>query len=264
MKKYRKVLTLGIIILLIPILGLCEEKELEKNISLSILEDMGGKFSEADISGGNKIYDIFLEKKGLESLGEEIRNDIGLLGKKEEKSKYDFNFEPSNYSEKIVDDDDFKQLTIWGINSEGYPTTAVITSYKDKSGNIGETTLYINFVIKEKFDEVNDIIYKVENVFKEFDKKVEINTCIVGTLDGKLTKVEKEKSVSVATKNVNGKVVEKFIDDGIISIIAYTPYVDEYVYVEDKKVNLNIAMRYNELEESTYLWIGTPVITISY
>ena len=29
-------------------------------------------------------------------------------------------------------------------------------------------------------------------------------------------------------------------------------------------MNLNIAIRYNEYEEKTYIWIGTPIITIGY
>lgn len=264
MGRYRKALFLGIIILLIPILGVYAEKRLEKNISLSILEDVGGEFLEADVSGGTRIYDKFLGKEGIDVLGEEVRRYIGLLGEKVDENTYDFKSKRTNYSEKFIDDKNFKQLTIWGINSDGHLTTAIITSYRDREKSINETTLYINFVIKEKFDVVNDIIDKVENFYESFDKEVETSTCIVGTFEGQLSNMEKDEIVSMSIKKVKGEVLEKFVDDDLISITAYTPYVNEYVFLENEKINLNIAMRYNELEKKTYLWIGTPVITISY
>lgn len=264
MYNYKKIIVLGLIVLLVPILGVYAEKKLEKNISLSILEDMGGKFLEADLSGGTSINDKFLDNMGIRILGEEIRNYLGLTGKKVDGKIYDFNLQPTNYSEKFIDDENFKQLTTWGINNEDYLTTVIITSYKDSKNNIEETTLYINFIIKENFNEINDIMYKIENIFKNFDKEVEISTCVVGTFEGQLDNIEKEDIIYEGIKKVKGKVIEKFVEDDLVSIIAYTPCINEYVFLENEKINLNIAIRYNELEKNTYLWIGTPVITISY
>jgi len=34
--------------------------------------------------------------------------------------------------------------------------------------------------------------------------------------------------------------------------------------VNGKKVNMNLAIRYNSYEDRTYIWLATPVITVEY
>ncbi len=264
MKKYSNFLCIGIIIFLVPILGLSIGKKVEKDIPLCILEDMGGKFLEADVSGGREILNKFVEEEEMVRLGEEIRFKVGLIGDEIKEDIYGFRLGTNGYSKKIINDNNFRQLTIWGINNEGHPVTIIFTSYRDEEGKIEETTLFINFIIKKKYSEINDIINKVEKIFKEFDKDVEINTCIVGNLNGRLNSKESERKILRETKNIKGEVIERFVDDDMVSITAYTPYIDKYIYVGKDKINLNIAMRYSEYEDKTYLWIGIPIITISY
>ena len=66
------------------------------------------------------------------------------------------------------------------------------------------------------------------------------------------------------TEDVKGRVVEKYEEDGIVSYSIFSPLIDEYIYTGNRKMNLNIALRYSELENKTYILIGTPIITIGY
>ena len=50
----------------------------------------------------------------------------------------------------------------------------------------------------------------------------------------------------------------------ITSYTVFTPYIDNYIFFFRKRVNLNLAIRYNEYENRTYIWIGTPIITTGY
>ncbi len=54
------------------------------------------------------------------------------------------------------------------------------------------------------------------------------------------------------------------MEDDILSFSIFTPYIEEYIYTGSRKMNLNIAIRFNEYEDKTYIWIGTPIITIGY
>ncbi|OZV13462.1 hypothetical protein CIW83_04260 [Tissierella sp. P1] len=50
----------------------------------------------------------------------------------------------------------------------------------------------------------------------------------------------------------------------LVSYTAYTPLIESSIFSGEKKVNLNLAIRYNENEDKTYIWIGTPIITTGY
>jgi len=51
------------------------------------------------------------------------------------------------------------------------------------------------------------------------------------------------------------------MEDDILSFSIFTPYIEQYIYTGSRKMNLNIAIRFNEYEDKTYIWIGTPIIT---
>ena len=50
----------------------------------------------------------------------------------------------------------------------------------------------------------------------------------------------------------------------LYTIYAYTTYVSDFVMQEDQAVNVNIAMRYNEEEDKTYVYVATPVLGLDY
>jgi len=62
----------------------------------------------------------------------------------------------------------------------------------------------------------------------------------------------------------NAKKVEGITEENLISISAYSPRVKSSILVNEKRVNINLAMRYNSYEDKTYIWLATPVITTEY
>ena len=60
------------------------------------------------------------------------------------------------------------------------------------------------------------------------------------------------------------KRIEGIKDRNYISVSAYSPYIQEFIQVRGKRVNLNLAARYNSYEDKTYIWLATPVITTEY
>ncbi|HHX22817.1 MAG TPA: hypothetical protein GX723_02155, partial [Thermoanaerobacterales bacterium] len=55
---------------------------------------------------------------------------------------------------------------------------------------------------------------------------------------------------------------EKMKDDYTFNIMAFSPLLSKGVQILDKNYNINIAIRYDSEEDKTYLWIGTPVISL--
>jgi hypothetical protein len=250
--------------LLIPVFSLADKKDGEQDLLMGILKEAGGEFLEGDINIGGVIINEFIDGYTMESMGEEIKSEIGIVGKKLEENRGDYPLEGNYYSKEFIEEEGFNQLTIWGYDTNMNPTTIILSSYLDKETSKGETSLFINLIKKEQILDLNGIIEEMESIFTDFNKPAEITTCIIGTFDGELEGNVREEKAIKAIKKAKGKVKEKYVDPSIVSFTAYTPYIDKFIYSGNKKVNLNVAIRYNEYEDKTYFWIGTPIITIGY
>ena len=250
MKSYKQLILWGIILSLsIPILGLGVEKTEEKDLLMGIIDEMGAEFLEGVIDAGGTILDRFIDMDEMVEIGYSIKSQLEL--------------EENCYVEDI-EDYGFIQLTIQGSDSYNNFVTIILSSYEDVEKGGGETSLFINFIKREQFVEFNDIIKEAENIFEQYDRPVDITTCIIGTFDQDFNPEEKEKEVLKATKAIKGKIVEQYVEDDILSFSIFTPYIEKYIYTGSRKMNLNIAIRFNEYEDKTYIWIGTPIITIGY
>jgi hypothetical protein len=64
-----------------------------------------------------------------------------------------------------------------------------------------------------------------------------------------------------------GQVLEIGPEDGIAGttlVYGYSRAIDEYVYQNDEKVNVNIAITYDETEDVTYIHRGVPFVDKSF
>ncbi|CCQ94687.1 exported hypothetical protein [[Clostridium] ultunense Esp] len=265
MKKNGKFFMMGIILfLLIPIFGFSVDQYEERDLLIGVLEETGATFLEGDISLGGTILDRFIGYEEIKDIGNNLRNNLEIKGNLIESGSLYEGVEGDYYWEEIVEEEGFLQLMIQGLDSYNNIVTITLSSYEDVDLGPGETTLFINLINKEQFVEINDIIVKVEKIFDEYGKPVNITTCVIGTFDGYMDLRENEKRILGVARAIKGKIVEEYKEDGVLSLSIFTPYIEEYVFTGNKKMNMNIAVRFNEYEDRTYIWIGTPIITVGY
>ncbi len=93
---------------------------------------------------------------------------------------------------------------------------------------------------------------------------MDASSCLIGTIEGKDSKEKLSEDMNRVIRGINGKIISEFEDDMILSYTIFTPRIEKILTINEKKINLNLAIRYNEYEDVTYLWIGTPIITIGY
>ena len=265
MKKINKYLIMGIILfLLIPIFGFSENKYEERDLLMGVLEETGATFSEGDISLGGTILDRFIGYEEIVDIGYTIRDELDIQYTELENDNLNTEMEDDYYWEEIVEEEGFIQLTMQGLDRYNNLVTITLSSYKDIDQGPSETYLFINLINRKQFVEINDIIEKVEKIFDEYEKPVNITTCVMGTYDGQIDLKENEKKILGVIKTIKGSIVEEYKEDGVLSFSLFTPYIEEHVFTGNNKMNLNIAIRFNEYEGKTYIWIGTPIITIGY
>lgn len=266
MKKIiRNLAVLAIILSIsIPVFSLSTKNYGEQDILNGILKELKGEFLEGDVNVGGVILDEFLHKDDILQLGEEIKVKMEIIGEKSDPNRVYDNVQGEFYSEEFTHEDGFNQLTIYGYDGEKNPVTIMIASYEDKISNVEETTLFINLIKGGKTFDINGIIDRIEDVFKRFNRPVETTTCVIGTLDGKTEENLIKRDIISFRKEFKLNVVEEYSDNEIVSYTGYTPLIDSFIFSGKEKVNLNLALRYNELENKTYIWIGTPIITTGY
>lgn len=265
MKYIKRLIILGIIIVLLtPMLGFSREKN-ELKLMMDILKDTKASFVEGDISICGVILDRFLSENEMLQISESLIKELEiegtlLLTKKIENEP----LKKGYYLQEFFEEEGLNQLIVQGFDKRDNLITINLSSYQNKEDQLEETSLYINLINDEQFVENNDIILKAERIFDKFDKPINVTSCIVGSIDGNIDIDKKEEEILKATNRVKGKVVERYKDDDVISLSIFTPLIEEYIYTGNKKMNLNIAVRYNEYENETNILIGTPIITIGY
>lgn len=259
----KKVLLFVIIIFCsIPILTQAKDIKSQEEVLLSVLDTIGGEFIEGEISANGLLIEKFLSIEELDKLGQETITTMGLVGI-EKNLESDF-LEKNYYIKQNINDEDYKQINYFGFDKDNNPLTIILSSYVSSDENIGETYLYINLIKEEHFISNNDIINKVENIFEKYKNNVEITSCIIGSFNGKFSEKDVEIKSINAINNVNGKIVDVYKDEQLISYTAYTDSIDNNILAGDEKINLNIALRYNDFDDQTLIWIGTPIITSGY
>ncbi len=276
----KKILLIAIILLvLIPYFTQASSEKNDEEILLSIMDDLDGKLLETDIGASEKIIDSFLSLSQLDKIGQDLLKPMGMIGEEGKVSSEEI--EEAYFIKEVIQDEGYNQLSYFGYDNKRNPLTIILTSYINMDQK-GETYLYINTLKKASeslnhpldkkylllnkmgiFDENNDIIDKVKNIYLKFNKEVNVTTCLIGEKSGKFSDEEIYK-LRNSMLNLNGKIVDEYKDENLISLTGFTNYIDNNILAGDDRINLNVALTYYEYDNKTIIWIGTPIITSGY
>lgn len=169
----------------------------------------------------------------------------------------------NNFSKQVTSNDIAKKVEIKGITSD---KKAVNINAQINNDESKEDARFISVSVVEDMtsDGLQDIKNRTLSVFKKYNINPKINFCITGDFSGKLSNDELNSMGGKIFKEAGAKKVEGMRDGDFISVSAYSPEIDYSISSGGKKVNLNLAIRYNAYENKTYIWLATPVITIEY
>lgn len=145
---------------------------------------------------------------------------------------------------------DFQFLT---RETEVSPEEIVLADYMDLQLDINGA-LESAFFYREKFKELcGDIVNDCE-ITIEFSGKMK------GCLEEKEMRSFSEKLLA----KLSAKEVCSEYNDSDFDVYAYSDTEDEYILVNDRKVNVNIVMTCDENNRTTTVYVSVPVINSSY
>ncbi|MDR7869474.1 MAG: YwmB family TATA-box binding protein [Tissierellaceae bacterium] len=261
MKKF--ILFAIIITLLIPIGSAAETKYGELDVLYTIMDDLGADYLQEDIIFNGVILNRFIKIDEMEIIGKDLISNLKLLGTEIDPLISESHNEKF-YTKEIIVEENFGQICYIGQDKDKNNISIILNSYRHEEELIGETYLYVNIVKSSDFLKKNDIIEEIKSIYEMYNSKVEITSCLIGEISNDLNSDNKIKNIKKSLKRIDGEVIEEFSDESMISYTIYTPYIDQYIKIGSDRINLNIAIRYNETENKHYIWLGTPIITVGY
>ena len=104
----------------------------------------------------------------------------------------------------------------------------------------------------------------LEKIFEYLGTRPGINQTAIFYMPGYLSIDNQEKNAYYLFDRINAIIIEGIKEEAFISYSGYTPHFKDGVESRGKIINVNIASRYHDIENKTYLYVGTPLIHCQY
>ena len=144
--------------------------------------------------------------------------------------------------------------------------TSINTSiFCEKQGpSIRESWVTVSLTNTSQKQELEEAAANLESLLKNYSGSTSVNISITGSMDGTLDDSEVDSICGKILESAGASKVEGLQEDDLVSVSAFSPSIGNTVKVNGKRINLNVAVRYNSYEGKTYIWLASPVITTEY
>lgn len=122
-----------------------------------------------------------------------------------------------------------------------------------------EQYIFVDLVLYQNIENAFGYRDLIETAMEEIGVEAEITMNFNGEYDGKLELEERNQIADSILKILKARVTAENRTEEVYSIYAYTNLIDDYITVNKEKVNVNVAMYYDEGRDRTCLYLSTPV-----
>ena len=91
-----------------------------------------------------------------------------------------------------------------------------------------------------------------------------ISHCMSGVIHQKLSSLDQQKLQTTLFAQLQASETESLKQDHFISVSGYTHLLSSLVQSTLGSINIQVALRADANGQKSYLWVGTPVITMEY
>jgi hypothetical protein len=170
--------------------------------------------------------------------------------------------EIADYSKNSTSTDSLLKTELSGNTKDGVKITAMASIVGNKSGDRDK---YITIDATETVNGSALLLRdKIEGIFGKYGLETTVNSCITGTYEGSLQDSQLENICRKILDDSDAKKVDSTRQENSISVSAFSPMIEDRLSIDGKNVNLSLAIRYNKVENKTYLWVATPVVNTEY
>ncbi len=138
----------------------------------------------------------------------------------------------------------------------------VSVEQEDSSGKTDNNHyLLVHLKINKNLNSILTYRSLLEDIFKQLNVN-NIQTTMQFTSDykGKLSLSEKNTITDSLINNLQGEVAYANRSEELYTVYAYSALLKEYVTSMGTKININVAVAYDEAQDITHVYLGTPII----
>jgi len=252
MKAYRKALIISIIMISVIIVNrmIEEKKSYGSDQLVEALSMTAFTIESAEMNISGEYMPRYMTKDEMRVIAVMIADQLGI----------------KNYEEIFQENENRITYTLEKKATAAYTRIELIekTDMVDAGTYIARN--YLTVTIK-LFDKCHSISYFENQVTKLFAdlKIVPTKGLNVTATHNGIISDEAAKAVMIdIIKALNGEIRGVYIDDSYQSAYGYTKHMKDFVISKGEKVNMDLAVTYDEEKNKTNLYAATPVITIDY
>lgn len=253
--------------------------DIQEELLLSEAIEAGGfQMEEFNINISTSIPDTFLTIKEIELIQKDIMKILNVGGKvtiidlDAMRDSYhphhqDYFEDISGIGEEVIleqrtEDEEYREIITFVPSEDGNMT--VIKLLSTQIVEQPETHIMVDIVQNKGYKEIVGTNNQIKDFLDKYQNRVETTINLTGVRPGKLSKTEEKRSQASIFKFLKAKKTEILEDEFFTSITAHSPLIGSCIKYDGKNVNIQLAMRYSEYENKTYLWLATPLITTAY
>jgi hypothetical protein len=145
-------------------------------------------------------------------------------------------------------------------------TIQFITMEEGIENNMVQMNQYLVVRIEMKDDLNSALQYKgiVDNIMSANTENANTTINLKGSYNGNLNLEQRNKVSEQLLKTMSAKVVSEHRELDLYTIYGYTDYIEEVKTVQDEKINLNIAIHYDEGKDKTFVYFASPIVGFDY
>ena len=111
---------------------------------------------------------------------------------------------------------------------------------------------------------LSSLTYRLPALLGQETEEGNLSLCLTGHLAGKMDTAAMEALAQKVARKIGSEELQCVSDGRMVSVTGYTPDLGDYLRAENLRINLNLALRYDDYLDKTVIWAGTPLITRSY
>lgn len=249
MKKIKNIIFAIILSMILPSIALGSEGDIQ--ILWDLCKFLKVELELIEIVDWSLINRDFMTLEELDELTENIL--------------YFFKASPKNFKSMKEFDDRYRIINTEGLLDSDTLLHITIHSLKLPEEYEKKPQTYLSMRIEgQNKDKLVEYQEQIAKILVYLGGKSKTSTCVLTSINGKLDRVEKENLVNNFINFLNITNQKIMNDKSCTNIMGQSLYFPEGIIILKERFNVNLIMRYNEKDNKTYIWIGTPVISTEH
>ncbi len=166
----------------------------------------------------------------------------------------------------IKQDQNHQKVTVTAQEKNGIYATILMENW-DVEGQSKDTYFLVDISLDSRYPQPLEIEKTIVNYFTHLGLNYEYSMTMIGTFDEKMNTDIMRGIIENTFTAAEAQALEGIEEDEyseMISLSGYSPQIQNSIKLSGRKMNINGAMRYNDYDKKTYIWIGIPLIATEY